>query len=128
MFVAAVVCLCAAAVTGALGAWFLTRPPSPDYVLRVLRAVAPTQLAAAAMLVAGAVIGFVAPAPTSTLLLILCVLGAVGTVAAGCWQAAKAVALTQARAQADRQAGGGCASESGGGCATCTLSCSDQKG
>ena len=42
MFVAALVCLCAAAVTGALGAWFLTRPPSPDYVLRVLRAVAPT--------------------------------------------------------------------------------------
>ena len=125
MFVAALVCLCAAAVTGALGAWFLTRPPSPDYVLRVLRAVAPTQLAAAAMLVAGAVIGFVAPAPTSTLLLILCVLGAVGTVAAGCWQAAKAVALTQARAQAET--GRGCAGESGGGCATCTLSCSDQK-
>ena len=124
MFVAAVVCLCAAAVTGALGAWSLTRPPSPDYVLRVLRAVAPTQLAAAAMLTAGAVVGFIASAPTATVLLTVCVLGAVGTVGAGCWQAAKAVALTQARQQATT-ADGGCASS--GGCATCTLSCSDQR-
>lgn len=125
MFVAALVCLGAAVVTGGLGVWSLLRPPSPDYVRRVLRAVAPPQLAAAAMLAAGALVGLLAPAPTATLLLTVCVLGAVGTVAAGCWQAAKAVAVTQARQQA---AGGGCAGETGGGCATCTLSCSDQKG
>lgn len=120
MFVAAMLCLCAAVATGALGAWSLTRPPSADYVRRVLRGVAPTQLAAATMLAAGAVVGFTAPAPTAAVLLTVCVTGAVGTVAAGCWQSAKAVARAQARQQAS--GAGDCA----GSCAACTLSCSDQ--
>ena len=56
MVVAAVLCLCAAVVTAAQAVWSLTRPPTVDYVRQVLRAVAPTQLAAAAMLAAGAVV------------------------------------------------------------------------
>ena len=107
MWVAAVLCLCAAVATAAQGVWSLTRPPSADYVRQVLRAVAPTQLAAA-----------VVPA-VSTVVLIVSVVGAVGTVAAGCWQAAKAVLRDEQRKQQGAEASSGC----GGACATCTLSC-----
>jgi hypothetical protein len=51
------------------------------------------------------------------LVVIVCVIGAVSTVAAGCWQSAKAVARGQAAAV-------GSAAGCGGACATCTLSCS----
>lgn len=118
MLVAAVLCLCAAALTAALGAWSLTRRPSTDYVQQVLRAVAPTQLAAAVMLAAGAVVALSATAPMSVVILVVCVAGAVGTVAAGCWQAAQAVSRRNAQQPATA---GGCGD--GGGCGTCTLSC-----
>lgn len=117
MMVAAVLCLCAAVVTAAQAVWSLTRPPAFDYVRQVLRAVAPTQLAAAVMLAAGAVVALSANPPMSTIVLVVCVAGAVGTVAAGCWQSAKAVLRNQQRAAA---ASAGCG---GGACATCTLSC-----
>ena len=55
MLFAAVGCLCAAAATAALGGWTLSRPRSADMVRRVLRAVAPTQLAAAAIVEDGRV-------------------------------------------------------------------------
>ena len=113
---AAVLCLCAAVVTGAQAVWSLTRPPAFDYVRQVLRAVAPTQLAAAVMLAAGAVVALSARPPMSTVVLIVCVVGAVGTVAAGCWQSAKAVLRSQQQAEAESAA-------CGGACATCTLSC-----
>jgi hypothetical protein len=80
----------------------------------VLRAVAPTQLAAAVMLAAGGVVALAARADTALFVVIVCVIGAISTVAAGCWQSAKAVARQEATA------GGGCA----GACQTCTLSCS----
>ncbi|UXA13595.1 hypothetical protein KXD97_07320 [Mycobacterium sp. SMC-8] len=121
MFVAAVLSLCAAVGTAALGAWSLTRRPSTDYVQQVLRAVAPTQLAAAVMLGAGAVVALTATAPLSVVILVVCVAGAIGTVAAGCWQAATAVARRNAQQAA--VAGGGCGSGGGSGCGTCTLSC-----
>jgi hypothetical protein len=117
MLVAAVLCLCAAVVTAAQGVWSLTRPPSVDYVRQVLRAVAPTQLAAAVMLAAGGAVALSAHPPMSTVVLIVCVIGAVATVAAGCWQSAKAVLRDEQRQAA--QASAGC----GGACATCTLSC-----
>jgi hypothetical protein len=51
MLIAAVLCLCAAVAIAALGLWLLTRPRTADDPVRqVLRAVAPTQLAAAVML------------------------------------------------------------------------------
>jgi hypothetical protein len=49
---------------------------------------------------------------TALLVVIVCVIGAVATVAAGCWQSAKVVAHQET-------ASGSC----GGACATCTLPC-----
>ncbi len=115
MLVAAVLCLCAAVVTAAQGVWSLTRPPSADYVRQVLRGVAPIQLAAAVMLAAGAAVALATSPPTSVVVLIVSVVGAVGTVAAGCWQSAKSVLRKEQVAGASA----GC----GGGCGTCTLSC-----
>jgi hypothetical protein len=114
MLIAAVLCWCAAVATGALGVWLLSRPKSADYVRQVLRGIAPIQLAAAVMLAAGGAVALSAKPQTGLVVVIVCVLGAISTVAAGCWQSAKAVARGQAG-----QATDGC----GGACATCTLSC-----
>jgi hypothetical protein len=111
MLIAAVLCFCAAAATAALGLWSLTRPHAGDPVGQVLRAVAPTQLAAAVMLAAGGAVALAAPAHTGVLVLVVCVVGAVGTVAAGCYQSARVVA--------QREAAASCT----GACASCTLSC-----
>jgi hypothetical protein len=115
MLIAAVLCLCAAVATAATGLWSMARPPSTDVVQRVLRAVVPTQLAAAVMLAAGGVVALAAPHQAGLLALVVSVVGAVGVVAAGCYQSAKAVARNQAVTQADPACAGACAS--------CTLSC-----
>jgi hypothetical protein len=112
MLIAAVLSLCAAAAAAALGVWLLARPHAGDFSRQVLRGVAPTQLAAAVMLAAGGAVALAAPHQTGLLVMIVCAVGAVGTVAAGCWQAAKVIA--------GAEPAGGC----GGACATCTLSCS----
>ena len=114
MLIAAVLCLCAAVAIAATGLWLLTRPRPGDPVRQVLRTVAPTQLAAAAMLAAGGVVALSAVSETGVLVLIVCIIGAVSTVAAGCWQSAKVAT----RGQSDAAAAG-----CGGACATCTLSC-----
>ncbi|UXA18145.1 hypothetical protein [Mycobacterium sp. SMC-4] len=125
MLVAAVLCLSVAVLAAASGVWSLTRRSSDDYVHQVLRAVAPTQLAAAVMLTAGAVAAL-SSAPMAPVILAGCVAGAIGTVAAGCWQAARAVARRNALQSARA---GGCEGSSGGsGCATCTLSCGTNSG
>jgi hypothetical protein len=111
MLVVAVLCLCAAAATTALGVWQLARPRSTDPVRQVLRTVAPTQLAGAAMLAAGGTVALSAHPQTAMLVVVVCIVGAVGTVAAGCYQSAKVVARKEAAV--------GCA----GACASCTLSC-----
>ncbi|BCI56181.1 hypothetical protein NIIDNTM18_54590 [Mycolicibacterium litorale] len=114
MVFVAVLCLCAAVAVGALGLWLLTRPRSDDPRRQILRAVAPTQLAAAVMLAAGGVVALAAPSGTGLLAVIACGIGAFGTVAAGCWQSAKVLTRTEAAAtDAD------CA----GSCAACALSC-----
>ncbi|MDR3659176.1 MAG: hypothetical protein P4L86_01950 [Mycobacterium sp.] len=118
MLIAAVLCLCAAAATAAVGAWSLTRPHSTDTVRRVLRSVAPIQLATAVMLAAGGAVALAAPRSTGVMVMIVCVLGAVGTLAAGCYQGARAGAAMLAMENAP--AGESCA----GSCASCTLSCS----
>jgi hypothetical protein len=112
MLIAAVLCLCAAAATTALGLWSLARPRVGDPVAQLLRTVAPTQLAAATMLTAGGVVALATPPSTGLLVLVVCVIGAIGTVAAGCYQSAKVVA--------QREAAASCT----GSCASCTLSCS----
>jgi len=122
MLIAAVLCLCAAVATAALGLWLLTRPRTADPVRQVLRAVAPTQLAAAVMLTAGGLVALSAKPQTGVLVVVVCVVGAVATVAAGCWQSAKMVAASAAQSPGAQRPSGavGC----GGACATCTLSCS----
>ena len=111
MLIAAVLCLCAALATAGLGLFLLSRPVAADPVRQVLRAVAPTQLAAAVMLTAGGLVALSARPQTGLVVVVVCVIGAVCTVAAGCWQSAKVVA--------QRESAGSC----GGVCATCTLSC-----
>lgn len=65
MLIAAVLCLCAAVVTAGVGAWSLRRPHSTDTAMpRVLRSVAPIQLATAVMLAAGGAAALVAPRGT----------------------------------------------------------------
>ena len=120
MLYAAVGCLLAAVATAALGGWTLSRPRSADVVPQVLRAVAPTQLAAAAMLTVAGVVALSARPETGVVVVLVCVIGAVATIGAGCWQSAKFVA-----AGAGTAAGPACAGASacgGGACATCTLS------
>ena len=112
MLIAAVLCLGAAVVVAGLGLYLLARPRPGDQVYQVLRAVAPTQLAGAVMLAAGGAAGLAGASP---LLLVVCVVGAIGTVGAGCYQAAKSVA----RREVAESAIGGC----GTACASCTLSC-----
>jgi hypothetical protein len=90
----------------------LAHPRPDDPVRRVLRTVAPTQLAAATMLAAGATIALVTDRQTGLVILVLCAVGAVGTVSAGCYQAAKAAARSQ-------PAPTGCA----GSCQSCVLPC-----
>ncbi|MCV7224720.1 hypothetical protein [Mycolicibacterium komossense] len=112
MLIAGVVCLCAAVVSAAFGLWTLSRPRVADVNQLVLRAVAPTQLAAAVMLAAGGVVALATPMRTGLVVVIVCVLGALGTVAAGSWQSARFAARREEQ-PAD------CA----GSCAACTLSC-----
>ncbi|MCH9733568.1 MAG: hypothetical protein K0U78_03295 [Actinomycetia bacterium] len=119
MLVAAVLCLCAAVATAAQGLWSLVRRPSDDYVRRVLRGVAPIQLAAAVMLGAGGLAALSAGPPVSAVILSVSVAGAVGTVAAGCWQSAKAVLREEQR----NRKPAGAPTDCGRACATCTLSC-----
>ena len=118
MLYAAVGCLCAALFTAALGGWTLSRPRSADVVRQVLRAVAPTQLAAAAMLTVAGVVALSSQPETAAVVVIVCVLGAVATVAAGCWQSAKFVVAKTAAAPSCGTSSSGCGT---GACATCTF-------
>jgi hypothetical protein len=111
MLIAAVLCLFAAVAVAAAAVWQLARPHPVDRIRQVLRAVAPTQFAAAAMLTAAGVAALSTRPQAGVTVVAVCVAGAVATVAAGCWQSAKALARAEAT--------GGC----GGTCATCTLSC-----
>ena len=112
MFIAGVVCLCLAVLVAGSGVWTLTRPAGADLTTQVMRAVAPTQLAAGVMLAAGGLAALAAPSSIALMVLILCVIGAVGTVAAGSWQGARYAARREASSS-------GCA----GSCTSCTRSC-----
>ena len=117
MLIAAIVCLTLAAVTAALGIWSWTRPRTADVVPLVLRSVAPIQLVSAVMLAAGGAVALTAPPQIALTALIVCVVGAIGTVAAGCYQGAKvgaALLTQQSESTADACSGS---------CAGCTLSC-----
>ena len=115
MLIVGVLCLCAAVLSAASGLRSLARPRSADPQSQAMRALAPTQFAAAVMLAAGGAVALAGDARTGLPLMIVCVLGAVGTVAAGSWQGARHVV--------QQTAGGPAAGECSGSCAACTLSC-----
>ncbi len=72
------------------------------------------------MLAAAGTVALSSRPDTALVVVIVCVIGAVSTVAAGCWQAAKVIAIRESADWASSAAADGC----GGACATCTLSCS----
>jgi hypothetical protein len=113
MLIAGVLCVCAAAVAAGFGIWSLSHGQAVDTMTLALRAMAPTQLAAAVMLSAGGAVALVASPRTALVLVIVCVAGALGTLGAGSWQSAR-YALGREAAPA---------TECGGNCGACTLSC-----
>ena len=112
MLIAGVLCICAAATSAGFGIRSLFQGHPADPIPRAGRARAPPQLAAAVMRTAGGVVALAASPDTALVVLIVCVAGALGTLAAGSWQSAR-FALNQAAATP------GC----GDACAGCTRSC-----
>jgi uncharacterized membrane protein len=118
MTVGAVVCLGLAVLIGGSGLWTLARTPGVDLTGQVLRAVAPTQIAAAVMLAAGAIVALAARGQIGVIALVTGVVGAVATIAAGSWQSARYASRREATA-------GGCGS--GEGCGGCAKICGTQE-
>jgi hypothetical protein len=114
MVIAGVLCMCTAVASAGFGTWSLSRSQVADTSALALRALAPTQLAAAIMLAAGGVVALAASPHTALVVVIVCVAGALGTLAAGSWQSAR-FALRREAAGATA----GCA----GACAGCTQTC-----
>ena len=112
MLIAGVVCMCAAVASAGFGTWSLSHSQTVDITQMALRAMAPTQLAAAVMLAVGGAVALAASPHTALVVLIVCVAGALGTLATGSWQSAR-LALRQ------EVAAPGCS----GNCAVCTQSC-----
>jgi hypothetical protein len=118
MLIAGVLCLCAGALSAVAALRSVRRPHSADPGPQALRALAPTQLAAAVMLVAGGAVALAGDARAGPFLMVACVLGAVGTVTVGSWQGAR-YAFQQTTA-------GSPSGEWPGNCAGCTLTCGDK--
>lgn len=115
MLIAGVLCVCAAVASAGFGTWSLSHNQAADGAATTqlaLRAMAPTQLAAAVMLAAGGAVALAASPNTALVVLIVCVAGALGTLATGSWQSARFALRQEATAP-------GC----GGTCAVCTQSC-----
>lgn len=112
MLIAGVVCVCAAVASAGFGTWSLSHSQTVGTRQLALRALAPTQLAVAIMLAAGGVVALAASPQTALVVVIVCVVGAFGTLAAGSWQSAR-FALRRETASA------GCA----GNCTMCTQAC-----
>jgi hypothetical protein len=112
MLIVGVLCVCAAVASAGFGAWSLSQTQAVDTTALALRAMAPTQLAAAVMLAAGGVVALAASGHTALVVLIVCVTGALCTLAAGSWQSARFALRRQAAA-----------ADCGGNCVGCTLSC-----
>ncbi len=113
MVVGAVVSLCMAVLIGGSGVWTLARNRGDDVNTQVLRAVAPTQIAAAVMLGAGGIAALAAPARIGVIGLIIGAIGAIGTIGAGSWRAARYASRSQAASDCG----------SAGGCDGCTQLC-----
>jgi hypothetical protein len=112
MLIAGVLCVCVAVVMAVLGLRSLARPVGTGTAGLIMRSVAPPQLAGAIMLAAGGAVALTPPAATALPVICVCVVGALGTVAAGSYQTAR-YALRREEAPA------ACS----GSCAACTLAC-----
>lgn len=117
MLIAGVVCVCAAVASAGFGTWSLSQGQAAETAgaaptQLALRAMAPTQLAAAVMFAAGGAVALAASPHTALVVLIVCVAGALGTLATGSWQSARFAIRQEAAAPS-------CA----GNCAACTQSC-----
>lgn len=112
MLIAGALCVCAAVVSAMFGIWALTHNQTVDPTALALRAMAPTQLAAAVMLAAGGVVALAASAHTALVVVAVCVAGALGTLATGSWQSARYAVRRQTAA-----------TSCGDNCADCTVSC-----
>lgn len=112
MLIAGVLCMCAAVASAGFGTWSLAHNQNVGATALALRSMAPTQLAAAVMLAAGGAVAMAAVPNTALVVLIVCVVGALGTLAAGSWQSARFALRQEAAAPA-------CA----GSCVGCTQSC-----
>jgi hypothetical protein len=112
MLIAGVLCVCVAVVMAVLGLRSLARPVGTGTAGPIMRSVAPPQLAGAIMLAAGGAVALAAPAATALSVICVCVVGALGTVAAGSYQTAR-YALRREEAPATYS----------GSCAACTLAC-----
>ncbi|MBW0018004.1 MAG: hypothetical protein JO236_10745 [Mycobacterium sp.] len=115
MLITGVLCVCAALSTAGFGAWSLSHTRTADATSVAVRAMGPTQLAAAVMLAAGGVVALAASPHTALVLVIVSVAGALGTLAAGSWQSARYTL----RRKASSVQPGGCA----GNCAVCSSPC-----
>lgn len=123
MLIAGVLCVCAAVASAGFGTWSLAQNqplPAANTTDKAttqiaLRAMAPPQLAAAVMLTAGGVVALAAAPQTALVVLIVCVAGALATLAAGSWQSAR-FALRRESAGSEPPA---CT----GSCALCSQSC-----
>jgi hypothetical protein len=115
MLIAGVLCVCAAVASAGFGTWSLSQSQTIETTQVALRAMAPTQLAAAVMLTAGGVVALAAAPHTALIVLIVCVAGALGTLAAGSWQSAR-FALS-------RPPSGSTPATCAGNCAACIQSC-----
>lgn len=113
MVIGAVLSLSLAVLIGGSGLWTLARRGGIGVNDQVLRAVAPTQIAAAVMLAAGGVAALTAPSQIGLSGLIIAAAGAIATIAVGSWRAA--------RYAANKQGAADCGSS--GGCAGCTQLC-----
>ncbi len=111
MLIAGLLCLCGSVAAVTSGLWSATRPVTADPVKLLRRAQAPTQLAAGVMLASGGAVALAAPG-AAVVPAVICVAGAIGTVAAGSWQSAR-YALSRKPVPID------CV----GGCAECTRAC-----
>jgi hypothetical protein len=112
MLIAGVVCLCAAVASAGFGTWSLSNNQTANGTQLALRAMAPPQLAAAVMFAAGGVVALAASPDTALVVLIICVAGALGTLATGSWQSARFALRAEAAAP-----------DCAGSCAVCTQSC-----
>jgi hypothetical protein len=112
MLIAGVLCVCVGVAMAVLGLRSLARPAGTGTVGLIMRSVAPPQLAGAIMLAAGGAVALAAPTATALPVICVCIVGALGTVAAGSYQTAR-YALRREEA----------ATTCSGSCAACTLAC-----